>query len=143
MLMRIVKALVVALLVVVPAPAFAQASLTGVVKDTSGAVMPGVTVEATSDALIEKVRSAVTDGSGQYRIVDLPPGTYSVGFALSGFASSVREKIELAGSSSGSILRLIWPSARTVGVNASPMPKRLNSIVTVPTEPAAPDCATG
>ena len=55
--------------------AFAQASITGVVRDTSGAVLPGVTVEAASDALIEKVRSGVTDGGGQYRIVDLPPGT--------------------------------------------------------------------
>jgi len=57
-----------------PTVAFAQASITGVVKDTSGAVLPGVTVEASSDALIEKVRSAVTDGSGQYRMVALRPG---------------------------------------------------------------------
>ena len=58
-----------------PRLAYAQASIAGVVRDTSGAVLPGVTVEATSDALIEKVRSAVTDGSGLYRIVDLRPGT--------------------------------------------------------------------
>ena len=64
--------LVVAGLVMVPATAYAQSSITGVVKDTSGAVLPGVTVEAASDVLIEKVRSAVTDGSGQYRIIDLP-----------------------------------------------------------------------
>ena len=55
----------------------AGARITGVVKDTSGAVLPGVTVEASSPALIEKVRSVVTDGTGQYRIVDLRPGTYA------------------------------------------------------------------
>ena len=63
-----------ALLVLVPAMAFAQASITGVVKDASGAILPGVTVEASSPALIEKTRSAVTDGTGQYRIVDLRAG---------------------------------------------------------------------
>jgi protocatechuate 3,4-dioxygenase beta subunit len=64
----------------------AQASITGVVKDSSGAVLPGVTVEAASPALIEKVRSAVTDESGRYRIVDLRPGTYTVSFSLTGFS---------------------------------------------------------
>ena len=63
-----------ACLVLFPAIAFAQASVTGVVKDTSGAVLPGVTVEVASPALIEKTRSAVSDGTGQYRIVDLRPG---------------------------------------------------------------------
>ena len=61
-------------LVLVPAAAFAQATITGVVRDASGAVLPGVLVEAASDALIEKVRSAVTDGTGQFRIIDLRPG---------------------------------------------------------------------
>ena len=61
-----------------PAVAAAQASISGLVQDTSGAVMPGVTVEASSPALIEKMRSAVTDGSGRYSIVDLRPGTYTV-----------------------------------------------------------------
>src|SRR4029079_15451033 len=60
-----------------PNVVFAQAAITGVVKDPSGAVLPGVTVEAASPALIEKTRSAVTDGSGQYRIIDLRPGTYA------------------------------------------------------------------
>ena len=69
-------------LVLAPRLSFAQSSITGVVRDTSGAVLPGVTVEATSDALIEKVRSAVTDGNGLYRIVDLRPGTYDVTFTL-------------------------------------------------------------
>ena len=80
-----------------PKVAFAQAAITGVVKDTSGAVLPGVTVEAASPALIEKVRSAVSDGTGQYRIVALPPGTYLVTFALPGFSTVKREGIELSG----------------------------------------------
>src|SRR5262245_45421758 len=58
----------------VPAVVYGQASIAGVVRDTSGAVLPGVTVEAASPALIERVRSVVTDGTGQYRIVDLRPG---------------------------------------------------------------------
>ena len=62
-------------LIFFPAAVFAQGSIAGTVKDSSGAVLPGVTVEAASPALIEKVRSAVTDGDGQYRIVDLRPGT--------------------------------------------------------------------
>ncbi len=60
-----------------PSVAFAQASIAGVVRDTSGAVLPGVTVEAASPVLIEKVRTAVSDGNGRYQIVDLRPGTYS------------------------------------------------------------------
>jgi hypothetical protein len=90
----------VALLALAPAAVFAQvqATLTGTVKDTSGAVLPGVTVEASSPVLIEKSRSAVTDGSGQYRIVDLRPGTYAVTFTLTGFTSVKRDGIELSGS---------------------------------------------
>jgi hypothetical protein len=90
--------IVMAGLLLVPALGFGQASITGVVKDTSGAVLPGVTVEASSPALIEKVRSAVTDGSGQFRIVDLRPGAYTVTFALPGFGSLRRERIELSGT---------------------------------------------
>jgi len=86
-------------LVLVPAIASAQqASITGVVRDTSGAVLPGVVVEATSPALIEKVRSVVTDSTGQYRIVDLRPGDYTVTFMLTGFSTVKREGIELTGS---------------------------------------------
>ena len=62
-----------------------QRSIAGVVRDASGAVLPGVTVEAASPALIEKLRSVVTDGTGQYRIVNLPPGLYTVTFTLPGF----------------------------------------------------------
>src|SRR6185436_12463508 len=95
--------LVLACLVILPAAAFAQASITGVVKDASGAVLPGVTVEASSNALIEKVRSAVTDSGGQYRIVDLRPGIYVVTFALTGFSTVRREGIELSGTFTASI----------------------------------------
>src|SRR3954468_5516214 len=84
--------------VLVPAAAFAQASITGVVRDSSGAVLPGVTVEASSPALIEKTRSAVTDNGGQYRIVDLRAGTYGVTFTLQGFSTVRRDGIELEGS---------------------------------------------
>ena len=90
--------LAVAWLLVLPAAVFAQASIAGTAKDTSGAVLPGVTVEASSPVLIEKIRSVVTDGTGQYRIVDLRPGTYGVTFTLGGFATVKREGIELAGS---------------------------------------------
>src|SRR4029434_1802559 len=87
----------------VPAAAFAQASITGVVRDSSGAVLPGVTVEASSDALIERVRSAITDATGQYRIIDLRPGTYVVMFALTGFSTVRREGIELEGQLTASV----------------------------------------
>jgi hypothetical protein len=79
-----------------PTLASAQ-SLAGTVRDTSGAVLPGVTIEASSPALITKVRTSVTDGTGQYRITDLPPGTYKVTFTLPGFATVVREGVELTG----------------------------------------------
>src|SRR5262245_37042896 len=80
-------ALAFAVLVLAPAAAYAQASIAGVVKDSSGAVLPGVTVEVASPALIEKTRSSVTDGSGLYQIISLPPGTYSVTFSLQGFTT--------------------------------------------------------
>lgn len=79
-----------------PALASAQTStIAGTVKDPSGAVLPGVTVEASSPALIEKTRSAVTDGSGQFKIVELRPGTYTVTFTLPGFSTVKREGVEL------------------------------------------------
>jgi hypothetical protein len=82
----------------VPLTAYAQASITGVVKDSSGAVLPGVTVEASSPALIEKSRSATTDNSGQYQIVQLVPGSYVITFTLQGFKTFRRDGIELSGS---------------------------------------------
>src|SRR5712664_4519535 len=84
--------------VFLPATAWAQAetgNIAGVVRDTSGAVMPGVTVEAASPALIEKVRSVTTDNQGLYRIVDLRPGSYTVTFTLPGFSTFRRDGIEL------------------------------------------------
>jgi hypothetical protein len=86
-----------------PTGAFAQAVIAGTVKDPSGAVLPGVVVEATSPALIEKIRSAVTDGTGQYRIEDLRPGVYTVTFTLQGFSTFRREGIELTGSFTATI----------------------------------------
>src|SRR5437773_542370 len=70
-------------------------NIAGVVKDTTGAVLPGVTVEAASPALIEKVRTAVTDAEGQYKILDLRPGTYSVTFTLPGFNTFKRDGLQL------------------------------------------------
>src|SRR5688572_25080692 len=72
------------------------AGISGQVKDTTGAIMPGVTVEAASPALIEKVRTVVSDGQGRFNIVDLRPGVYTVTFTLPGFATVRREGIELA-----------------------------------------------
>ena len=81
-----------------PSSAYAQASIAGVVKDSSGAVLPGVTVEAASPVLIEKVRTVVTDGSGQYKIESLRTGTYTLTFTLPGFNTARREGIELTGT---------------------------------------------
>jgi hypothetical protein len=90
------SALVASVLVATAATAFAQeTAIAGVVRDSSGGVLPGVAVEASSPALIEKSRVALTDGSGQYRIVGLVPGTYTVTFSLEGFNRVVREGIEL------------------------------------------------
>jgi hypothetical protein len=83
---------------VLPGTVLAQATIAGLVKDPSGAVLPGVTVDVSSPALIEKTRTAVTDGTGQYRVVDLRPGTYSVTFALTGFSTVKRDSIEVSGA---------------------------------------------
>src|SRR5947209_16901516 len=101
-----------------PAVAFAQAEIAGVVKDTSGSVLPGVTVEAASPVLIEKTRSVVTNGTGQYNIVDLRPGTYTVTYTLPGFNTVKREGVELTG-------------AFTATVNADLRPGALEETVTV------------
>jgi hypothetical protein len=87
--------LVVLLVLLWPAVGFAQSNIAGLVTDTTGAILPGVTVEAKSPALIEGTRSAVSDGNGRYRIEDLRPGTYSVTFSLPGFSQYVREGIVL------------------------------------------------
>src|SRR5262245_10129751 len=105
-------------LVLAPSLARAQASIAGIVRDTSGAVLPGATVEASSPALIEKVRSVTTDGTGQYKIIDLRPGVYTVTFTLTGFSVVKREGIELTGSN-------------TVAVNADLMVGSVAETLTV------------
>src|ERR1700758_4340435 len=105
----IVRWIAVALLsaVLISTTALAQeaAGIAGSVKDTTGAVLPGVTVEAASPALIEKVRTVITDGEGLYKVVDLRPGVYTVTFTLPGFNTVKRDGIEL-------------PAAFTATVNA-------------------------
>src|SRR5262249_15182284 len=82
-----------------PLVAYAQSATTGaiagVVKDATGAVLPGVTVEAASPALIERLRTVATDTQGNYKIIDLRPGTYSVTFTLNGFSTFRRDGLEL------------------------------------------------
>src|SRR4051812_49714175 len=112
-------ALVSLLVVGFPHLVFAQSSaIAGVVRDTTGAVMPGVIVEASSPALIERVRSATSDERGQYKIVDLRPGTYVVTFTLPGFSTIKREGIDL-------------PAAFTATVNADLRIGALEETVTV------------
>src|SRR4026209_518142 len=81
--------------ILISTSAYAQSVITGTVRDASGASMPGVTVEAASPVLIEKVKSVVSDGNGNYRIPDLRPGLYSVSFTLTGFNTYRREGLEL------------------------------------------------
>ena len=87
-----------ALVVLMPGVASAQGAIAGTARDTSGAVLPGATVEAASPALIEKMRTVVTDTTGQYQIVNLPPGSYVVTFTLPGFNTLKRDGIELTGN---------------------------------------------
>src|SRR5262245_58004951 len=96
--LKLRAALALLCLVLAPSIARAQASIAGIVRDASGAVLPGATVEASSPALIEKVRSVTTDGTGQYKIVDLRPGLYTVTVTLTGFSTVKRERVELTGS---------------------------------------------
>jgi len=85
-------------LVLLPAISAAQSQISGQVEDESGAVLPGVSVEAASPVLIEKVRTVVTDDQGRYTVVDLRPGTYKLTFSLLGFSTVVREAVELPGN---------------------------------------------
>ena len=106
--MRLLRIMIGAAACVLLMPAHAAAQrgtggIAGVVRDASGAVLPGVTVEASSPALIEKVRSAVTDGTGQYQIVDLRPGIYAVTFMLTGFNTVRSEGIELTADFTASV----------------------------------------
>src|SRR5262249_44241676 len=100
--MRVVskRVLGIVFVLLLPVTAFAQGAIAGQVKDASGAVLPGVTVEAASPVLIEKTRTAVSDGSGNYRIENLRPGNYTVSFTLTGFSTVKRDNIEVSGSAS-------------------------------------------
>jgi hypothetical protein len=117
----VVLLLAIAVLGLSPKAGFAQSTIAGVVRDSSGAVLPGVTVEAASPALIEKVRSVVTDGEGAYRIVDLRPGSYSVTFSLTGFTSVKREGIDLpaAFTATVSVALNVGSLAETVTVSGA------------------------
>lgn len=94
--LKCLRGLVFALVVLAPVPALAQA-ISGTVTDSSGAVLPGVSVEASSPALIERSRTVTTDGAGRYNIVDLRPGVYTVRFSLEGFTTVARENVTLTG----------------------------------------------
>ena len=115
---RVIRCVLAAATVVAPTLAFAQGSIAGNVRDSSGAVLPGVTVEASSPALIEKARTAVTDGAGQYAIVDLRPGPYTVTFSLSGFTTVKRDGLVLS-------------AAVTLPVNVVLEVGGLNEVITV------------
>src|SRR5262249_60937608 len=98
-------------------------------KDTSGAVLPGVGVEAASDVLIERTRSVVTDGNGQYKIVDLRPGIYVLTFSLQGFQTLKRENVQL-------------PAEFTATINADLKVGAIEESVTVARQSPAVDMAT-
>ncbi len=102
---RRLKALIACLVAAIafPSIAAAQSSFTGVVKDSSGGVLPGVTVEASSPVLIEGAKSDVTNANGQYRITDLRPGTYTVTFSLPGFKQVRQEKVEIRADFTGTL----------------------------------------
>jgi hypothetical protein len=102
-----------------PTSARAQSAIAGVAKDSSGGVLPGVTVEASSDVLIEKVRTAVTDGAGQYNIINLRPGTYTITFTLSGFQSYKREGLELPGGFTANVEAVMKVGALEESVTVS------------------------
>ena len=93
-----VRVLAILWVMLLPAAAWAQTSIAGVVKDTTGAVLPGVTVEVASPVLIEKLRTVITEEQGLYRIIDLRPGIYTVTFTLPGFSTVKRDGLELSGA---------------------------------------------
>src|SRR6266511_86706 len=116
-------------LLLLPGLTSAQSAIAGTVRDASGAVLPGVNVEASSDVLIEKTRSVVTDGAGQYKIVDLRPGTYIVTFTLQGFATIKRENVQL-------------PAEFTSTINADMKVGAIEESVTVSAESPVVDVTT-
>jgi hypothetical protein len=100
-------------LIVIPAAAYAQGTIAGAVTDASGGVLPGVTVEVASPALIEKVRSTVTDNNGQYRLTNLPVGKYKVTFSLSGFTKQERDDIEVTSDNTAPVNAVSLTANRT------------------------------
>ena len=102
-----------------PAAAFAQAAIAGTVRDSSGAPLGGVLVEASSLALIEKFRTVVTDGAGQYRIEDLRPGTYAVTFSLPGWTPSTRAGVELTGTLTATVNAELVVGSLTETINVA------------------------
>ena len=94
-------------------------SIAGRVTDATGSILPGVTVEATSPVLIEKARTAITDGSGQYRLVDLRPGIYTVTFELPGFSTGRRDGVEITVENDGTTLRLDGGKRHGLGIAAT------------------------
>src|SRR5229473_3505602 len=101
--LRVIVIAACVLLVSAGARAQGTSGIAGVLRDSSGGVLPGVMVEASSPALIEKTRSAVSDDQGQYKIVDLPGGVYTVTFTLQGFKSIKREGLELTANFTASV----------------------------------------
>ena len=101
-----------------PAAALAQSAIAGTVRDTTGAVLPGVTIEASSPVLIERTRSVTTDSEGRYAVVDIRPGTYTITFTLAGFNTFRREAVEV-------------PTNTTVPINAEMKVGALEETVTV------------
>src|SRR5438046_10191512 len=103
-LMGVAVTLVGSSLVSVPVNAqVSNASIAGTARDTTGALLPGVTIEAASPALIERVRTGVTDGTGQYRIIELRPGTYTVTVTLHGFNSFKLVVLQLTAEFTGDV----------------------------------------
>src|SRR5688572_16526002 len=114
----LLAALIACAAVLLPTIAYAQAQIVGQVRDESGGVLPGVTVEAASPAIIEKVRTAVTDDQGRYRIEALRPGIYRLTFSLTGFSTVARENIDV-------------PSEVVVTINADMKVGALEETITV------------
>ena len=102
-LLRVLLAAIAVIFSLAPRPAWAQSTIAGLVTDTTGAVLPGVSVDAASPALIEKVRTVVTDSGGRYTIIDVRPGVYAVSFVLPGFNTVNREGIEVVANVSVSM----------------------------------------
>jgi hypothetical protein len=113
-------ATLLAALAFLPSIASAQSSISGQAKDSTGAVMVGVTVEASSDALIEKTRTVTTDGSGRYAVVDVRPGTYVMTFTMQGFAT-VKQTVEVPSNTTVTVDGLLKPGSvgETINVDAS------------------------